>query len=1348
MGQGSDHRRSVAPDSVPGDVPGFFFLVYLNLMRKFFGVLFFFGVFLSAGAFFLPTAQAVSLPLDGWGWSNVGRLGGASMGVGWISLSSETKDAGAGVPYGVSFDDVTGRIGGYAWSGTECEAGDPRVARGEPCGYGWLSFNSVDTDRCPLGRCWAKINLATGEVSGWAKFIHASGGWDGWVNLRGTAADGRGYGVCFGNTDPGTDEAAGERCDGRIDLDTTNYFSGWAWGGDIVGWIKFLGTGDILLAPVFTRVEAIKTPDGFSDPDPVTGKPQVLIEWKNGQDYIEIAISRRRVSGTPETGFSPVITIPAGDVRLARGAPTERRYVDATVEPNTNYEYRFAYAGTVGGRTARGDELLTVRVPPFGPVRACSATISLTPERAFVKLGDTQTIDAAVVFADSCSLAERSGAAYAWSAAGASGAARGAITDLGVTDGGFRRVRYAAPAAGAVPFTDTVTLSVAYAGKSAEKTADLQVDDTAISSPIARCVFVGDRPTVEVSWRHDLAGTQTYLMRSPDDRAYSDVGPAFASAGTYVDSGGIVIDQRYYYKLRVMVGATAKFSPPGSVFCPIKPSEAPTIEDVHPIAGLNGTTKYHGLLVSWQDMVPGAGHTFELQRLKVTPEIPQNLRFVNRLLPASGIAWENATQFGPFQQWVERDSAGGFVGEIAELSEGITDPRHNDPSNTRFDYAYTGSLIGALRSGMTYYYRVKTCSAIDGLKERHDLPLDALRSDNNKSIPIQCRYSAPVSVTTPPPAPGGITARADSSSQITISWVNVPTATNFVVNSVDTGRTVCALSQNQIAVDKTETKCVDSGLRSDAIYNYEIKACKDDVEGRAPVCSWPAAASETTHFVVNVSSGAGGSVVLSAGGAETCRGVSCTKEFRAGTSVTLSAVPDSGYRFAGWSGDCAGTGTCSRSHNTTASALFERTTVTFTVTIDGGVGAAGTVSGAGLTCTKDAATTVMSCSGSTMPGEKEFSLSLSGGSTVSPGAWGGCKHGTSMICVADILGPGVSIRVTINPPEVSTIIGPRAFFANLFEAVSRLGSRISFAAGRQASALFIRIGELGAVTPAPRAVAPSRSVRDISVPDFGEAIGRWLGGGGEALSALFSPRIGYAAFDYTPFFRTTVGSFGAPTYDDGRSRSLDRDSVYAYRVRVSHDGRVSDWSAIAAGKTYREELRDPLPPAPTAAIWAVPLSLRPGESTLVSWSTGNADKIEIIETTAAGSTRSAIGPSGSRTLRPAAGVVYTIIATDTVTNRMAQASVQVGVAGTPPPPPPPRAEVCGNGIDDNGNGEVDEGCVLPPCTKTTLPVCTRNSYCDHVYTAVSCPSAPAQGQCNVNDDCRTVGGFGRGVQER
>jgi hypothetical protein len=45
-----------------------------------------------------------------------------------------------------------------------------------------------------------------------------------------------------------------------------------------------------------------------------------------------------------------------------------------------------------------------------------------------------------------------------------------------------------------------------------------------------------------------------------------------------------------------------------------------------------------------------------------------------------------------------------------------------------------------------------------------------------------------------------------------------------------------------------------------------------------------------------------------------------------------------------------------------------------------------------------------------------------------------------------------------------------------------------------------------------------------------------------------------------------------------------------------------------------------------------------------------------------------------------------------------------GCGATTPPPPPPPVEVCGDGIDNDGDGVVDEGCVVEPPADTVAPV--------------------------------------------
>ena len=81
------------------------------------------------------------------------------------------------------------------------------------------------------------------------------------------------------------------------------------------------------------------------------------------------------------------------------------------------------------------------------------------------------------------------------------------------------------------------------------------------------------------------------------------------------------------------------------------------------------------------------------------------------------------------------------------------------------------------------------------------------------------------------------------------------------------------------------------------------------------IVSMDVAKTVTAHFSLNTytlavgSSGAGSGTVTSAPTGIDC-GTTCSFDFDYGTAVLLSATPAAGSAFAGWSGDCSGTGTC------------------------------------------------------------------------------------------------------------------------------------------------------------------------------------------------------------------------------------------------------------------------------------------------------------------------------------------------------------------------------------------------------------------------------------------------------
>ena len=113
----------------------------------------------------------------------------------------------------ISLASSSSELSGWAWSEN----------------IGWISFNESDTgvppsdDPCPDASCIAKATpsgqLGSSDVPiyGWARALAHDGGWDGWIRF-----------------DHGKS--------GEVYIDSSGDLHGWAWGGEVVGWISFNGS--------------------------------------------------------------------------------------------------------------------------------------------------------------------------------------------------------------------------------------------------------------------------------------------------------------------------------------------------------------------------------------------------------------------------------------------------------------------------------------------------------------------------------------------------------------------------------------------------------------------------------------------------------------------------------------------------------------------------------------------------------------------------------------------------------------------------------------------------------------------------------------------------------------------------------------------------------------------------------------------------------------------------------------------------------------------------------------------------------------------------------------------------
>jgi hypothetical protein len=143
--------------------------------------------------------------LSGWAWSST---------IGWISFSSDNPTGGGG-PHCVAIDSA-GNLVGWAWSSNIgwIRFGAPLLS-GFPTGGGASTAGNAHVDNStnpPQIVGWARA--CAGTTSGnCSSMTSRTDGWDGWIEI--------------GNTT-------------HPMVYSGNSISGYAWGGEVVGWMQFL----------------------------------------------------------------------------------------------------------------------------------------------------------------------------------------------------------------------------------------------------------------------------------------------------------------------------------------------------------------------------------------------------------------------------------------------------------------------------------------------------------------------------------------------------------------------------------------------------------------------------------------------------------------------------------------------------------------------------------------------------------------------------------------------------------------------------------------------------------------------------------------------------------------------------------------------------------------------------------------------------------------------------------------------------------------------------------------------------------------------------------------------------
>lgn len=194
--------------------------------------------------------------------------------------------------------------------------------------------------------------------------------------------------------------------------------------------------------------------------------------------------------------------------------------------------------------------------------------------------------------------------------------------------------------------------------------------------------------------------------------------------------------------------------------------------------------------------------------------------------------------------------------------------------------------------------------------------------------------------------------------------LNVPNATSFPLAVTVTGSGSVTSAPSGITCPSVCTANFSSGT---SVLLTATPSSGSTFAGWSGACSgvgacsvsMTAAKSVTATFSITSTSfplmvtvaGTGVGTVTSAPAGISCPST-CTANFNGGTSVILTATPNSGSTFAGWSGACSGVGTCSVSMTAAQSvtATFNTIPATFPLTVSlVGTGSV-TSSPAGITC--------------------------------------------------------------------------------------------------------------------------------------------------------------------------------------------------------------------------------------------------------------------------------------------------------------------------------------------------------------------------------------------------------------
>jgi len=233
-------------------------------------------------------------------------------------------------------------------------------------------------------------------------------------------------------------------------------------------------------------------------------------------------------------------------------------------------------------------------------------------------------------------------------------------------------------------------------------------------------------------------------------------------------------------------------------------------------------------------------------------------------------------------------------------------------------------------------------------------------------------------------------------TQLTASWLDnsAGAATTRLERRLETETAYAAIADIPAGL----TTYVDTSTSAGITYCY--RAAAFDADGVSAYSNEACGAAPYDSETVTVGkAGTGSGTITSTPSGIDC-GTTCPATYSAGTAVTLAAIAATGSNFTGWSGNCAGTASCTLASNgaITVTANFSTVTVspvTYTLTIAKSGPGTITSTPAGINCGSD-------CSDPYASGKMvTLTATPSKGAAFSGWSGGGCA-GSSPTCTITV----------------------------------------------------------------------------------------------------------------------------------------------------------------------------------------------------------------------------------------------------------------------------------------------------------------------------------------------------------